>query len=440
MAHALAQHYPDHVTHVRAAFDRALERSGFDEVLVDAGRPRIAFLDDQDYPFVANPLFAWWLPLTANPWCLVHYVPGNQPTLVYHQPADYWHKTPEAPGGFWADHFDIRTVADAPARGDAVPAATGRRAYLGEWANAADTPASDGVNPAALVASLHEDRTVKSAYELDCMRAASARAMKGHRAAEAAFRAGASEFAIHLAYLAATGHSEAGLPYANIIALNEHCATLHYTVHDREAPEEIRSFLIDAGAAVNGYAADVTRTYAANDDTAFAELLARMEAEQRCLCEGVRAGKDFVELHVEAHHAVARVLSELGIVTLPPDAIVEAGLSSTFLPHGLGHPLGLQVHDVAGHQVDASGARREPPAEHPFLRQTRILAPGNVTTIEPGLYFIDLLLDELRASDNGRHVAWDRIDALRGYGGVRIEDNLVVTADGPPENLTRDAA
>ncbi len=436
----LAQHYPDHVARVRSAFDRALDRSGFDEVVVDAGRPRTAFLDDQDYPFIANPLFAWWLPLTTNPWCLIRYAPGDKPTLVYHQPTDYWHQTPEAPAGFWVDHFDVRPVADAAARGDAVPSSQGRRAYLGEWAEADDTPACDSVNPAALVASLHEDRTVKSAYELDCLRAASARAMQGHRAAEAAFRAGASEFAIHLAYLAATGHTDDELPYPNIIALNEHCATLHYTVRDRAAPDNVRSFLIDAGAAVNGYAADVTRTYAADGNDAFAELIDRVEQEQQCLCAGVRAGKDFVDLHIEAHHAVARVLADAGLVTLDPDAIVETGLSSVFFPHGLGHPLGLQVHDVAGHQVDETGARREPPPEHPFLRQTRVLAPGNVTTIEPGLYFIDLLLDACKATDNARHIVWDRVDALRGYGGIRIEDNLAVTESGPPENLTRDAA
>ena len=122
----LAQHYPDHVARVRSAFDRALDRSGFDEVVVDAGRPRTAFLDDQDYPFIANPLFAWWLPLTTNPWCLIHYAPGDKPTLVYHQPTDYWHQTPEAPAGFWVDHFDVRPVADAAARGNALPAATAR--------------------------------------------------------------------------------------------------------------------------------------------------------------------------------------------------------------------------------------------------------------------------------------------------------------------------
>jgi Xaa-Pro dipeptidase len=79
----------------------------------------------------------------------------------------------------------------------------------------------------------------------------------------------------------------------------------------------------------------------------------------------------------------------------------------------------------------------EKPKGHPYLRLTRVLAPGMVVTIEPGLYFIDMLLDELKDRGLGPSVNWDRVEAFKPYGGIRIEDDVVCT-DGDPENLTRD--
>ena len=108
----------------------------------------------------------------------------------------------------------------------------------------------------------------------------------------------------------------------------------------------------------------------------------------------------------------------------------------TLLPHGLGHFLGLQVHDVAGHQAAPEGGTKEPPARHPFLRTTRTIEEGQVFTIEPGLYFIPMLLREHRAGDTAACFDWDLVDRLTPCGGIRIEDNVLVTADGH-RNLTR---
>ncbi len=111
-----------------------------------------------------------------------------------------------------------------------------------------------------------------------------------------------------------------------------------------------------------------------------------------------------------------------------------------FFPHGIGHLLGLQVHDVAGLAADDSGRTEiARPTGHPYLRLTRRLEPGMVVTIEPGLYFIDLLLDEAQKNGLGRYIAWDVVRRLQPYGGIRIEDDVACTASGTPENLTRDA-
>src|SRR3546814_17942313 len=116
----------------------------------------------------------------------------------------------------------------------------------------------------------------------------------------------------------------------------------------------------------------------------------------------------------------------------------DTGASAKFFPHGIGHYSGLQVHGVGGFLASDEGGRIDPPDGHPVLRLTRVLEPGAVVTIEPGIYFADLLLQELRAGAHAGAVNWDKVDALRPYGGIRIEDDVVCT-DGDPINLTREA-
>jgi len=152
----------------------------------------------------------------------------------------------------------------------------------------------------------------------------------------------------------------------------------------------------------------------------------------------VRAGQSYPELHIHAHHMLAEVLREHGFIRMSAESAVTSGVTSAFLPHGLGHPIGLQVHDVAGFQQNERGGTISRPDGHPYLRMTRVLEPGMVVTIEPGLYFIDMLLDELRSKPITKDIDWARVDAFRQYGGIRIEDDVVCT-DGAPENLTRDA-
>ena len=114
------------------------------------------------------------------------------------------------------------------------------------------------------------------------------------------------------------------------------------------------------------------------------------------------------------------------------------GVTSAFYPHGLGHLLGLQVHDIGGHMGDDAGSVVDPPSGHPYLRLTRMLEPDMVLTIEPGLYVIDMLIDNLDGTPGRDMLNQDKLDWLRPYGGIRIEDNVRVLEDGC-ENLTRQA-
>jgi len=433
----LAGHYPAHVAALKARHDRALEKAGASHAVIFSGAPKLKFLDDNYYAFQANPHFVSWLPLTSTPHCYLVYTPGETPVLIYYQEKDYWHLPPASPAGYWTDEFDVRIVHRTEDVAAHLPAAREKCVLLGEIADPGHAFGIERVNPTTVLNMLHYARSAKTDYELECMRAASRRGVAGHRAAEAAFRDGRSEFDIHLAYCRAVGQTERQLPYGNIIALNGHAAVLHYQHQSSETPAEFRSFLIDAGATVNGYASDITRTYSYADNE-FAELVASVDSMQREIVAEVRAGADFAALHVGTHHRIAKLLAEFGVVRGSPEALLANGVTSAFYPHGLGHLLGLQVHDVAGLMGDENGTIIDRPSGHPYLRLTRRLEENMVLTIEPGIYVIDMLLEELAGTPGHAMVDWERLDWLRPYGGIRVEDNVRVQANGC-ENLTRDA-
>jgi Xaa-Pro dipeptidase len=431
--------YRDHLRVQSECAGSALDAMHCEHLVVYSGGLVTQFLDDQSYPFKANPHFKAWVPLVDNPDCFLVYTPGKRPTLVFNQPVDYWYKPASTPVEFWVEHFELRLAPTLQAARAHLPQSLAHAAFIGELPGEIAAWGFGHVNPAPLLDRLHFARAVKTPYELECMRRASAIAVRGHRAAERAFAAGESEYRTHMRYLEACAQREEEMPYNNIVAFNTNCAVLHYQHLERQAPAASArlSFLIDAGAQFNGYACDITRTYSARNDD-FHHLIEAVDGAQRALCASVKPGVDYRDLHLEAHHQLATVLRDADVIRVEPDAAVSSGLSSVFFPHGVGHLLGLQVHDAGGFMRDASGGTIDKPAGHPYLRLTRRLQPGFVVTIEPGLYFIEQLLAPARGNQHARHINWARVDALHRYGGVRVEDDVAVTASGH-ENLTRDA-
>lgn len=429
--------FASHLETVCRRHDYALEKSGASHAVIYSGNPKVAFLDDYHYPFRANPHFVCWAPLLSVPFSYVVYTPGETPVLVYFQPHDYWHVVPGAPDGYWTKYFDIRIVNSVDEIARHLPAEIEKCVLVGEVDDDTMTFGIERVNPTTVVNILHFARGSKTAYELALMRLASRRGAVGHIAAEAAFREGLAEFDIHRAYCKAVAHTDPELPYGNIVALNDHGAVLHYTDLDRTPPVTLHSFLIDAGAQVHGYASDITRTYSF-EDRRFQDLVDRMDAMEQDIVNRVEVGVDFRELHVDTHRIIAEILVDADLATGDPDTLLETGVTSAFFPHGLGHLLGAQVHDVGGHMENETGTTIDPPSGHPFLRLTRVLEEDMVLTIEPGLYVIDMLLENLRGTPAENHVNWNTVDWLRPYGGIRIEDNVRVLA-GDRENLTRDA-
>ena len=432
---SLDQLYQPHLQTIMRRTEQSLAASGFDALVIHAGCPPIQFLDDQDYPYKVNPHFKAWVPIVDNPKCVLVVAPGARPKVLFYQPNDYWHKPAKLPQAPWTSAIELIPMDD-PSKASAHWAGLGRVAYIGPDAFAAGTdPAS--VNPADLLTRLHYDRAIKTGYELECMRRANELGARGHRAALAAFRGGASEYSAHMSYLAACAQREEEMPYNNIVAYNENAAVLHYQHLERAAPESLRSFLIDAGAQFRGYASDITRTYAAAPSR-FADLIEALDTAQQLLCDEIVTGRDYRDVHLSAHRVLGDVMQRIGLTKLPGQEALELGVTGVFFPHGIGHLLGLQVHDVGGVMGDSRGHERERPKGHPYLRLTRMLEPGVVVTVEPGIYLIDSLLAAAHADERRAHIDWAVVEELKPFGGIRIEDN-VVTTDSRPENMTRNA-
>lgn len=426
--------YEPHLQTLMRRTERSLAATGFDALVIHAGSPPIQFLDDQDYPYKVNPHFKAWVPITDNPRCILVVAPGARPKVLFHRPDDFWHKPAALPEAPWTQAVDLIPLSE-PWKARDQWESLGRVAHIGPGSLDGIDPAS--VNPTELLGRLHYDRAVKTGYELECMRRASELGARGHQAALAVFRRGGSEYESNMRYLEACIQREEELPYNNIVAYNENAAVLHYQHLERAAPGHLRSFLIDAGAQYRGYASDITRTYAAHPGR-FADLLEAVDSAQQVLCGEIVSGRDYRDVHLSAHRILGDVMHHIGLTKLPGQEALELGLTGTFFPHGIGHLLGLQVHDVGGVMGDVQGHERQRPPGHPYLRLTRMLEPGVVVTVEPGIYFIDSLLAAAHADSRRAHIDWTVVEELKPFGGIRIEDNVAATASRP-ENLTRNA-
>jgi len=432
------QAYVDHVLTIQHRWESALEVAGFGAAIVTAGEPAPYFLDDQTPVFRNNPHLAQWFPDDDCELSALLVRPGKPPRLYFYQPADYWHLPPATPD--WvAEALDVQLYDDAAKLEAAILADSekiNRVAHVGE--HAFSNLPTENTNPALLLNHLHYHRAYKTPWEIACMTRATEQAVQGHLAARDVFFTGGSEFDINLAYLAASQQTSAELPYSSIIALNEHAGVLHYQHYDRTPPEQHRSLLIDAGGRDHSYASDITRTYSAVAGSLFSELLAALDEAQQSLISEIRPGPNYLDLHKQFHERLASILGDLNIWRCTAASAFERGMTNSFLPHGLGHLIGLQTHDVAGLQSSAEGGMNPPPEQYPALRLTRPVEVGQVFTIEPGVYFIPALLQALRKSPQGADVNWQTVDVLRPCGGIRIEDNVLVTEEGAI-NLTRNA-
>lgn len=428
----LADLYLKHIESLGARYAEVLAKHGLDAVVLHTGSAqKKSVFDDQYWPLVVVPHTRHWLPLAVAD-CAVVVESGKKPKLIHNVALDFWEGPPERESDHFWSAFDVVEVKGADGVKAQLP--SGRRAFVGEDRARAQawgfTEAETA--PAELMKDLDALRVNKSDYELLCLREANRRACLGHAAVLAAFADGEhSELDLHLLYLKATGQDDPETPYKNIVALGEHAATLHHVSYGRKK-SQAQSLLLDAGATFCGYDSDITRTAVKGEGAAadaFRGLIDGVEKLQQEICRRAVPGVPYEELHNQSHELLADVLRDIGVARASAAALVDGGATRKLLPHGLGHSLGIQTHDVGCRNVLPEG-------RNPFLRNTSTVALGQVFTIEPGCYFVPMLLDELKRLPVAAELDWKLIDALVPFGGVRIEDDLRVV-EGGTENLTR---
>ncbi|MEM8497757.1 MAG: Xaa-Pro dipeptidase [Pseudomonadota bacterium] len=410
-------------------FCSELQLSG---VLISSGQQHIQFMDDMAYPFKANGYFKEWLPLVKRYNSFLYIPASGKPALYLDIAEDIWHTAPQSLPEGWRAAFELIEFDTLPDMGDLLAGV----AYLGEQ-NEFNLQVEQ-CNTTELRNRIDYHRRFKTDYEHECIRQANFFAADAHLAARDAFYAQASELHIKLAYLAACRQSDDEMPYSIIAGLNEHAAILHHFILDNTPPPQHRSFLIDAGVEVNGYASDITRTWAFDESSVYAEMIDCMNTKQLELVASIKANESAIQLHELSHLKIAELLQQFSIINCSAESCVESGLSTTFYPHGIGHGLGVNVHELGGYLGDADGGEIPPPEAYPRLRNTSNFAVGSVVTVEPGVYFIPLLLEKLKASSLTCEVNWSRVQDFLPYGGIRVEDNVLI-GESDVENITRSA-
>ena len=293
----------------------------------------------------------------------------------------------------------------------------------------------DRERAAELREALTHARRPKDEAERQRMREAAAATAPGFAAARRMMSQGVTERAIAIELNAEFyRHGATRTAYETIVASGHHSAVLHFEPTGRVLAEG-DAVLIDAGAEVRRYASDITRTYRVpgGDPGWFRDLYRVVLEVERTAVAQCTPGREWRDVHLEAAVGIAAGMVELGLLRGAPQSLVESDTHALFFPHGIGHMVGLGVRDAGGFLPGRVRSQRPGLAN---LRTDLPLEPGYAMTIEPGIYFIPALLHDAELRSKHRDaVAWDRVEPLIALGGIRIEDNVIVT-DGAPEVLT----
>ncbi len=430
--------YKDHLTHITREVTSLLNKEKADVLIFHAGSPFFYHADDREIPFRTNAHFARFTPVSGPNHIII--VDRNEPIplLIEFRPDDFWEEQTDTSSSFWRQHLPVEIVSNTEElRRELIKKVSGRKIiFIGD--ERAEKLLDDWSIPTqpkdTLSKQLDECRVRKDPYEIACIEKATEIAVRGHMKLQEMLLDGSTEREMYYAFLDATNRLPYDFPYEPIIALNEKSATLHYRNKRHEVIQN-SVLLVDAGVSICGYASDITRTTVTNDaHPVFASMLKELDVLQQKLCSKAVPEVEFIELHNEAHVGIAEILTHHQVLNCSATEATLHGLTQPFFPHGLGHMLGLQVHDVGNTSpISENHPLRK---KYPRVRTNRKLESGMVTTIEPGIYFIPLLLKPFRTGKYSTLFNWQLIDELIPYGGMRIEDNLVVTEHGSV-NLTR---
>jgi Xaa-Pro aminopeptidase len=413
-----------------------------------SGLPRTRNYRANTYPFRAESHFLYLTGISVAGAALL--VEGDRSTLFLPRPEEddaLWHGEAPAPEALGTragvDHVRFTDVL-SPIRAATLPVhddvtAAWQSAIVGRTIAPRSGTSVEG-DDARLADAMIELRLRHDEAALACIRESVAITERGHHAGAKALRPGVREWVARAA-IEQEFTASGGCPsYGSIVTV--HGEVLHME-DSSNVIEKGDLLLVDAGAeGPSGFASDVTRVYPASG---------RFSPTQRAIYEIVlRANRDAIAMvkpgvrYRDIHHRAARTmvegLRELGIFTGDVDGLLERNAAAIFFPHGVGHLLGLDVHDMedlgdrAGY---AAGRTRSTRFGEAYLRLDRDLAPGMTVTIEPGFYRVPAILgNEALTKDVGKDLHRDVLERYADVRGIRLEDDVVCTASGC-EVLTR---
>ncbi len=224
-------------------------------------------------------------------------------------------------------------------------------------------------------------------------------------------------------------------PYGPIAASGPRCAVLHYghsALPNDQTMQDGDLCLLDMGCEAHGFGSDITVTYPANgkftaEQAAIYNIV--WSAHQAVSAE-VKPGCHWPSMHQLAYKVIGQGLLDLGVLKGDLQEILDANIVSLFMPHGLGHLIGLETHDVGGYPATMPEVKRDERFGHRSVRCGRPLEENMVLTIEPGCYFNRTLIDAALADERAKFFDAAKVDQYTPVGGVRLEDNVLVTATG----------
>ncbi|KAI0190253.1 putative Xaa-Pro aminopeptidase pepP [Xylaria flabelliformis] len=279
-----------------------------------------------------------------------------------------------------------------------------------------------------LAEAIDECRVVKDDYEIALIKKANDISSAAHKAVLESVRKARNEYELEGVFIGnCTRQGAKKQAYPSIVASGRSAATLHYVHNDKElAGKDL--LLLDAGSEWDTYASDITRTFPISgrfteQSRAIYEIVLQMQND--CI-KMLKEGVWWDDVHVRAHEIAIDGLLSLGILKGDRKEILEARTSTAFLPHGLGHYLGMDTHDTGGHPNYS-----DPDPMFRYLRVRRNLPAGSVVTVEPGIYFCEFIIRPyLKDPKHSKYIDEKVLGNYWDVGGVRIEDNIVITKDG----------
>ncbi len=278
-------------------------------------------------------------------------------------------------------------------------------------------------------------RRPKEPAEVALMKRGAAAAAAGYAKIQPLLKPGVSERTLQIELEAEYfRHGAQCTGYDSIVGVGAQSAVFHGSPSPDRVARDGDFILIDSGPQLDRYVIDVTRTYVAGQASAFQRDFASvvLEAQKRA-CDRCRPGTEWKELHLATAADLMGGLVAMGVMKGNPTSLVEQDAHTLFYPHGLGHLVGLGVRDAGGLEP---GRTKDPRPSLRSLRMDLVLRPGYLTTVEPGLYLIPAILnDPVRREKYQDVVNWSLVEQHLHLGGVRFEDNLLIT-DGAPLNLT----